>query len=213
MDVSNNPRMYPNTMPPKFDPHHHHRRSIRLKGYDYTQAGAYFVTIVTHQRECLCGEINNGVLQLNPQGQRIAECWEALARHFPFPELDSYVIMPNHLHGIVVLTRALIDERRGEAFAETSAQREASAQANASPLPPRGTKPGSLNAVIQNFKSVSTRKINQMQNTAGNIIWQRNYYEHIIHSEPELERIRAYIENNPAQWTHDTENPTRGPNG
>ena len=90
-------------MKSKFDPKKHHRRSIRLKGYDYSQAGAYYVTIVTYQRDCLFGEILNKEMSLNDFGKIAVECWRAIPEHFPFVELGAYVIMPNHVHGIIVI--------------------------------------------------------------------------------------------------------------
>ena len=86
-----------------YDPARHHRRSIRLKGYDYTQAGAYFVTLCVQGRECLLGDVVDGELQMNESGQIAAECWDDMARHFPAVELDASIIMPNHLHGIVII--------------------------------------------------------------------------------------------------------------
>jgi len=88
----------------KFDPNKHHRRSIRLKGYDYTQPGGYFVTIVTYHRDLLFGEIVNEEMQLNDLGKIVEECWRAIPEHIPNVELGAYVIMPNHVHGIIVIT-------------------------------------------------------------------------------------------------------------
>ncbi len=222
-------------MKQKFDPQRHHRRSIRLKGYDYTQQGAYFVTLVTQGRECLFGEIVNGEMRLNEFGAFVAACWKELPQHFRNADLDEFVMMPNHLQGIVVLMwDAYGDGRgRGEALTDTSAYRvtsanvnaspqqsdpfashETSANANASPLRastaperPHGTKPRSLNAIVQNFKSVTSRKINQRRDTQGTIIWQRDYFERVIRNENELNKIREYILNNPAAWESDNENP------
>jgi hypothetical protein len=143
-----------------YDTFKHHRHSIRLRGYDYTQAGAYFVTIVAHNRECLLGDVVDGEMHVNETGQIVVECWNALPAHFPNVELDAFVVMPNHIHAIIVL------KGKGEAFANS---------ANASPLQPHGTAPGSIGAIIQNFKSVSTRKINQHRDPAGTPIWHRNY--------------------------------------
>ena len=98
----------------RFDPDKHHRRSIRLKGYDYSQAGAYFVTICTKDRGCLFGEIIDGEMVLNPFGEVVQACWDDLPRHYPHVELDAFVIMPNHLHGIIII-------RRGEAFVPSNA--------------------------------------------------------------------------------------------
>jgi len=128
----------------KYDPEIYRRRSLRLQGYDYAQAGAYFVTVCTWNRECLFGDVTNGEIRLNDAGRIAATCWSAITEHFPDVELDACVIMPNHVHGIIGIYR------RGEAFGGP----------NASPLPPHGTQSGSLGSIIQNFKSVSTRKIN-----------------------------------------------------
>jgi putative transposase len=95
----------------KFDPQKHHRRSIRLKEYDYTQPGGYFITIVTYQRDCLFGKITNEEMQLNTHGQIVDECWRAIPEHFPNVELGAYIVMPNHVHGsslyAIVRTRML----------------------------------------------------------------------------------------------------------
>ncbi len=186
-----------------YNPKIHQRRSIRLQGYDYSQAGAYFVTICAHKKECLFGKIVNDAVQLNEWGKMIVTCWEAIPEHFPNVELDAFVVMPNHVHGIM-----MIQGGRGEAFAEVARWKTPDRSANASPLRP-GTQANSLGAIVQNFKSVSTRKINQLRGTAGLTIWQRNYYEHIIRGENELNRIRQYISDNPLHWVLDKENPAR----
>lgn len=193
----------------KYDPFKHHRRSIRLKGYDYSPAGAYFVTICAHCRECL---FDDAVLR------RVAEShWRALPKHFPNVVLDEWIVMPNHLHGVIVIAD---DARRGEAFPDAPSNAKASSSSenespanvvggNASPLPPRGVTPNSLGAIIGNYKAVTTRRINAIRHTPGAPVWQRNYYEHIIRNEKELNRIRAYIINNPANWEADDENPRK----
>jgi REP element-mobilizing transposase RayT len=200
----------------------HHRRSIRLKGYDYTQQGAYFVTICTHQRNCLFGEIVDGEIKLNTNGEIARGSWLSIPRHFKNVELDEFVIMPNHLHGIIIIESSevagealanqdfsqLFSEVAGEALAnqdfsqsfsevagEALANQDFSKQQNLSSqcfaptvytgetIKINGTKPQSLAAITQNYKSVSTRQINRMNKAKGNVIWQRNYYEHIIHNE------------------------------
>ncbi len=187
-----------------YDPFKHHRRSIRLRRYDYTQAGAYFVTIITRNHECLFGDVVDGEMRVNALGQVVVECWDALPAHFSNVELDAFVVMPNHAHGIVVINDAA-PARRGEAF--FAPQKNASPLHPSQPPPPRGTQSGSIGAIIQNFKSVSTRKINQSRDTAGALVWHRNYYEHIIRNERSLNAIRGYIAGNPAQWASDDENP------
>jgi len=191
----------------KYDPLKHHRHSIRLQGYDYAQQGAYFVTIVTHNRECL---FDDKVLL------RVIETyWQMIPKHFPNVILDEWVVMPNHIHGGIVIAD---DACRGEAFLRDSSSDNLIANkkgdlslkhtsGNASPLPPRGALPNSLGAVIGNFKSMTTRRINVIRHTQGASVWQRNYYEHIIRDEKELDRIREYIINNPANWDMDDENP------
>ena len=168
----------------KFNPDKHQRRSIRLRGYDYAQRGAYFVTICAHGRRCVLGDIRNKTMVLSESGRLVERCWYNLARHFPGVELDAFVVMPNHLHGIIILGR-------GEAFVESHFQELTHLATNASPLlQPHGTQPGSLGAIVQNFKSVSTRKINQMNRPPGARLWQRNYYEHIIRNEKTLYHLR-----------------------
>src|SRR5256885_1984130 len=142
----------------KFNPDRHHRRSIRLPGYDYSQPGAYFVTICTHQRKCTFGVVENQAVLLSVSGGIVAYCWRALSDHFLFIELDTFVVMPNHVHAIVVI------KDYGQANVAGS----------------NGTKPRSLGSVIQNFKSISARKIKQEFEKGAATIWQRGYYERVI---------------------------------
>jgi REP element-mobilizing transposase RayT len=114
----------------KFDPQKHRRRSIRLQGYDYTLSGAYFITMVTYQRECLFGEIVNGEMRLSAMGQIAEEHWRLIPEHFPRVELGAYVVMPNHVHGIIVI-------RSDENGMATNSSPSVGAR-HASPLPPRG---------------------------------------------------------------------------
>ncbi len=161
-----------------YDPDKHHRRSLRLPGYDYTQVGAYFVTLCTAGRTSLLGQIDAGTLDLSMYGRIVEQCWCDLPQHFPNVSLDAFVVMPNHLHGILILT--------GQALQHPHPPH--------SRLPvPHGTQPGSLGAVIQNFKAVSTRKVNGARRTRGEPVWQRNYYERIVRNANELDRIRQYI--------------------
>lgn len=164
-----------------YDPQKHHRRSIRLPGYDYAQPGAYFVTICTKDRRSLFGVIANQAVLLSPIGHIVEQCWLALPNHFPHLSLDAFVIMPDHLHGILVLSGNTV---------------------SAQPMPhepPRGTQPNSLSAIIQNFKSVATRRVNQARHTPGATLWHRNYYERIARDSDALFFIRRYIRNNPAR--------------
>ena len=166
----------------KYDPNKHHpagtlrsRRSIRLKGYDYTQVGAYFVTICADNRECLFDDL---VLR------RVVETyWCAIPQHFSNVVLDEWIVMPNHLHGVIVIAD---DARRGEAFPQDRLSGNLiangkdglslqHASGNASPLPSRGVVSDSLGAIIGNYKSVTTRRINAIRHTQAAPVWQRNY--------------------------------------
>ena len=189
--------------PPSHNPPAHHRRSIRLKGYDYTLAGAYFVTLVTHGRENWFGEVVGGEMRLNHIGQCAAAVWQTLSNHFGLT-LGEWVWMPNHMHGILILDD-LVDPGKGEASGDFIDLLSPAPLPDASPLRPHGTAPGSLNAIIQNYKSVSTRRINTLRDSPGQPLWQRNYYEHIIRSADDWSRIHVYIQANPAQWEHDRE--------
>lgn len=194
--------IYP--MKPHYDPTLHHRRSIRLKGYDYSQPGAYFVTLVTYQRKCLLGEITDSAIHLSREGNIVGCVWSEIPNHFPYTTLGDFIIMPNHLHGIIAI--------QGNE-ASTQCKGEASASKSGSPpndfvsgcFAPTGTVPGSLSAIIQNFKSVSTRRVNLIRQVRGLPIWQRNFYEHIIRDEGEYQRIAAYIRDNPSRWNDDQE--------
>ncbi len=181
-----------------YSPHSHHRRSIRLKEYDYSQPGAYFVTICTHDRACLFGGVVDGEMRLNEFGEMVHECWQAIPDHFPHAMLDEFVIMPNHVHGIISIVDAAIVDNVGATHA--------SPLKSASSLPPRGPKQKSIGAIVGSFKSAVTKRINEYRNTPGAPVWQRNYYEHIIRNEESLNRIRQYIADNPARWTFDREN-------
>ena len=142
-----------------YNPEKHHRRSIRLKEYDYTRPGAYFVTICTEKRVRLFGNIFNETMQLNRYGNIIQTCWNKLPQNFPSVKLDTFVVMPNHLHGIVIITERdynVGDGGRGEAFTSPDKLHPHSDMVNASPLqsttqPSHGTKSGSLGAIMQNF--------------------------------------------------------------
>jgi len=169
-----------------YHPEIHHRRSIRLPGYDYTHPGAYFVTLCAHQRQCLFGEISRGTLALSPAGEQVKALWLRLPLHFPNLELDEFVIMPNHIHGILQLSDQPITPNSTVQTQE-----------------PAGTQSGSVGAIIQNFKSVSSRRLRRYGNLANQPIWQRNYYEHIIRNPEDLARIQTYIQTNPLSWRDD----------
>lgn len=176
------------TMP--YNPDIHHRRSIRLKGYDYTQNGAYFVTIVTYQRTHLFGKVVNGVMQLNEWGEIARREWFKTAELRPYVELfeDEFVVMPNHAHGILWMNDDVVrTERRSARTNDVVPHVDA----------------GSLGAIVRAYKSAVTYAINAARQTRGMMVWQRNYYEHIIRNDADLNRIRKYIAENPLKWADD----------
>jgi REP element-mobilizing transposase RayT len=181
----------------RYDPEKHHRRSIRLKGYDYTQAGAYFVTICTKDRACLFGHVADGVMRLNQMGHIVRQCWLAIPDHVPHVLLDEFVVMPNHVHGIIVI---MPTHDVGATHASPRPNHD-------TPTRPRGPQRQSLGSIVGSFKSAVTKRINELRGTPGAPVWQRNYYEHIIRNDDDMARIRKYIVNNPLQWALDRENP------
>jgi putative transposase len=242
-----------------YDPDLHHRHTNRLPGYEYSLAGAYFVTLVVQGSENLFGEVVDGEMRVNLYGQCIAILWQNLPRHFPV-EMDAWVVMPNHLHGIIVIQYTGDHDRRGEASGrhaspgrtnpppDASPSRHSGGMSNspesssagkdwhnppafpptgmgeasgaesflhrpeslpdASPLHqpndhPQGTQPDSLGAILQNYKSTSTRRVNTMRGTPGLQLWQRNYYDHIIRNEKDYGDCIAYIQTNPFHWQED----------
>jgi len=166
----------------KYDPNVHHRRSIRLGWYDYSQDGWYFVTMCGQNHACMFGNIVNDQMRLNKAGFMVRTWWRKVGGKFPSVRTDEYIIMPNHFHGIVNIVGQL-----------------------------RGVAP-TLGDMVNWFKTMTTNqyirgvKQNGWSPFAGKL-WQRNYYEHIIRNEEELNHIRQYIAENPLNWRTDEENP------
>jgi len=177
------------------------RRSLRLKDYDYSQEGAYFMTVCVQDRRCLFGEVVGGVMQLNDTGHMVADTWLELAHKFPSVETDCYVLMPNHFHGIITIVGT--DHR---AYPD-------SVGADLRVRPTQGAHVGApLPKILQWFKTMTTNAYIHGVKHHGwppfpGRLWQRNYYDHIIRNETELTRIREYIVNNPLQWALDREHP------
>ena len=158
------------------------RNSYRLEGYDYSQAGCYFVTVCTQGNVNRLGDIVNEKMCLNETGHVVAESWKWLEKRYNNVGLDSWVVMPNHLHGIVIIH----DTCRGGSRTAP-------------------TKP--LGRLIGAFKTVSTKRINICQVSPGTKFWQRSFYDHVIRDEDDYNRIREYIQNNPLRWALDEYNP------
>jgi len=170
------------------------RRSIRLKDHDYSQAGAYYITACTQDRECLFGQVVDERMQLNEAGRIVQSVWDGVPQFYEGIESDASVVMPNHVHGVVVIRAAV-------------------GAIHKSPLPPvraAERRRMLLSKIVGRFKMVSGKQINVLRATPGRPVWQRNYYEHIIRDDESLNRIRQYIADNPAQWDFDRENPTVG---
>jgi REP element-mobilizing transposase RayT len=162
-----------------YDPAIHHRRSIRLRHYDYSQPGKYSVTICTEGKEHLFGQVVEGEMHRNEWGDCVARGWQWLAHQYPYVDLDEWIVMPNHLHGIIVIT----DGRGGSRTAPT--------------------KRKTLGSLVGAFKTVSTEDVNQLRGTPARTLWQRDFYDHIVRNEDELNKIREYIRTNSLQWASD----------
>jgi putative transposase len=167
----------------------HHRRSIRLNGYDYSQPGGYFVTICIHHHQCLLGNVMDGEIRLNEFGGAANTSWDWLSKQYSYVDLDEWIVMPNHLHGIIILgdTNDLITLRRGGS--------------RTAPTCNCIRKP--LGRLVGAFKTVSTKRINQIRGTPGARVWQRNFYDRIIRNQGELDQLRRYILDNPLKWELD----------
>jgi REP element-mobilizing transposase RayT len=173
-----------------YDPHKHHRRSIRLKGYDYSQAGAYFITICVNHGRCFLGDVREGEMYPSPAGEMVANCWDDLPKRFPNIELDVFSLMPNHVHGIILIMDTGLNANN---------------------------KPIVLGNMVGAFKSISTNEYIDGVEERGwepfhKKFWQRDYWDRIIRNERELEAIRTYIINNPANWDKDQLHPAASQN-
>ena len=166
----------------------YHRRSIRWQDYDYTGNGAYFITICTHAKIHLFGDIDHGVMTLNAWGQIVNECWIAIPEHFPITSLDAFVVMPNHMHRVIII------DDINQVAKSTPSQKRQFAKPIAQSLP----------TIIGSFKSAATKRINQLREDASLPVWQRNYHEHIIRSHERYEMISAYIQTNAQRWSEDS---------
>jgi len=165
------------------------RKPLRLKEYDYSLPGSYFVTVCTKDRVDLFGDIENGIIEENEHGRIVRTCWEKLPNHYPMIMLDEFVVMPNHVHGIIIIDNPVGVIHESPLQMNKLARRQM--------LLPK---------IVGRFKQNIAKQINIMRGTYRETVWQRNYYEHIIRNEKSLYRIREYIRTNPEQWTWDKEN-------
>lgn len=196
-----------------YNPNIHHRRSIRLKGYDYSCAGLYFITICVQDRKCLFGIIENDEMVLNEFGTIAYQQWEKLPERFNNMVLDVFQIMPNHMHGVIMLTDSVGATLAVAHDVNTNAENDAvvpddsivAVGAGASPAP---TNTKTVGDIVGAYKSLVANGCLEIfkQNQPGKMmgkLWQRNYYEHIIRDDKSCQRISEYIINNPKNWEGD----------
>jgi len=193
------------------NPELHHRRSIRLKGYDYTSPGAYFVTLCTKNRVCLFGDVVDKEMVLNDVGVMIKKWHGVLEDKFPNICCDEHIIMPNHIHLIIQIIQTNVGADR-----RVCPHGKCNIPANdESDIPPTGKGKHiglPLQRIIQWFKTMTTNEYLRNVKTGNwhpfdRKLWQRNYYDHIIRNDKDLNRIREYVRSNPANWDTDQENP------
>ncbi len=187
----------------RYDSFHHHRRSIRMKGYDYASEGAYFVTICIKNRECVLGEVFDRSIKPNPANIMISKWWIELNNKFPSIQTDEHIVMPNHFHGIIRVGAALCG--RPNPDVDISIDTNPPQKGH----PHRGAP--TLGNIIDWFKTMTTNEYIRRVKQDGwlpcaGVFWQRNYHERIIRNDDELNRIRQYIQNNPQNWDQDPEN-------
>ena len=193
------------------------RKSPRLPGYNYRRPGAYFVTIATKNRVCLFGDVEEEEVRLSVEGTIAEKCWRAIPGHHKHVELDAFVIMPNHVHGIICLMDDITDQRSesdatnrlvGETRSRDTIYRVPTQAAT--PRKFGGSEAGSLSTIVATYKAAVTRDNNKRNGTPGQSIWQARFYDHIIRLQnpDELDRIREYIGANPVRWHLDRENPS-----
>ena len=187
----------------KRDPANPKRRSIRLKGYDYTSPGAYFVTICVQGRECVLGDVVDGEMRLSGLGQTVHGFWSQVPIHFPSVSVDAFVVMPNHVHATIMIS----DPRdRGGTTPPLQQTRYHCRGAVIAPSPPqsRTTRP-TLGQIVAYYKYQTTKKINQIRDSTP--FWQRGFYDRIIRNDRDLDVIRHYIVDNPLKWELDRDHP------
>ena len=184
----------------KFNPKIHNRKSIRLKEYDYSNPNWYYLTICTYDKRNILGKIINGKMNLNNCGKIVEEEWLKTKEIRQNIDLDYYIIMPNHLHGIIII------ERRGELHSSqmNSQEKNNDGRIQYAPTNNKLKSPSqTVGAIVRGFKSSVTKRIREFNQKEDEKVWQRNYYEHIIRNEKDFYRIRNYIQNNPLKWELD----------
>jgi putative transposase len=172
------------------------RRSIRFAGFDYASPGNYFVTICADRRRCLFGHVEKDGTVLTRLGETVRTCWIEIPEHFPNVEINSYVLMPNHLHGILVINPKFPDASRPPKSTLT-------AESFAKPVS------GSIPTIIRSFKAAVTKRARESGLLFSGVVWQRGYFERVLRNSRELVNAKDYIIKNPLRWAFDEENPER----
>ena len=188
----------------RFDPTRHRRRSVRLPGHGYA-GGVYFVTVCSHGRECLFGEVVEKAVVLSEAGVLVWEAWEALPDLFPLVHLDTFVVMPSHVHGIIEIWQDANLNRRGVINHAPTPARRACGHGDGLMADPRTT----LGKVVRACKARAIRPVNETRGTLGAKVWQRSHWERVLRNERELRLAREYVLQNPLRWHLDR----YGPNG
>ena len=187
----------------------HNRHSVRLPKYDYARPGMYYVTICIHdRRDRLFGDVVDGKMVLNDAGEYTQKCWTDISIHYPKIKLDEFVVMPNHVHGIIVIRDFVGAGLSRPSFPPAKAGSSRPKSDVASIKTGRDDRAPTLGNMVAFFKYQSTKRINAKRQSGIQKIWQRNYYEQIIRNEKLLLQIRQYIRNNPLNWDSDDENPS-----
>ena len=171
------------------------RNYVRLTDFDYSLPGAYFVTICSHNKQCIFDDIERGEMHLNSFGKIAQKCWGDLPLHYDGVVNDIFIMMPNHVHGILI-----IPSDNGRSGSHISLEAEYLRK-------PDPTKKYPLHEIVRAFKTYSSRNINELRHSPGTVVWQRSFYEHVIRSDKEYRKIGEYITYNVAKWDIDTENP------
>jgi len=174
---------------------------VRLKALDYAENGLYFITICTYQRENTLGRIDQAGVRLSAIGKVVEEEWLRIPMMRPNIELDDYVIMPNHLHGILI-----VQDPAGQEFAEKPAT---NGRTQCAPTEFR-RRPRSLGSIVAGFKAATTSRVSRRFWIEGAPLWQRNYYEHVIRNDADADSLRRYMQANPERWAEDVDNPHQG---
>src|SRR6266700_5785077 len=178
------------------------RKQIRLRGYDYAFPGVYFVTICSAGKRPVFGSIRGESVVLSHEGEIVRSEWIALPERFSRLVLDEFVIMPNHLHGVLAFVGHAGGASPSPTTGNTTTKPGGAASGGVSPSP-------TLFEAIGAFKSISTIKVNRLLGRRGVPLWQRSYYEHIVRTGEDLRKIQRYILENPLMWSLDPENPNR----